>query len=524
MNYPYPKGIGVLRPIYKTINLEVAKLSKKKQSKTASEPATPKTHSAMDTFTNSLARLGAGTASIMNGTEYTMTRITRNYTLLNTLYRNSWIAKKVINVIPEDMTKNWFSISAKLKPDMQDRFDRLQKLTLIKEKILEGLYWGRLYGGAGALILIEGHEELLMEPLGIDDVLPNSFKGLMIADRWSGIYPSLELIQDINDPDFGLPEFYEYRNNFGQVVQKVHHSRIIRFCGRKLPFYEEQMEIHWGASEMEHVFDELQKRDNTSWNIASLVFQANLLVNKVDGMDQLLALGDSQAQSDFYNVKQAQNIMRNSNAMMICGKDEDITALQYTFAGLNDIYESFMLDVAGACDTPVTRLFGRSPAGMNATGEGDMDNYYDMIGQQQNTILRPKIDKLLPIMFMSEFGNVPDDLDHKYNPIKTPSDEKTAELVGKKVTAIKDVYDSGIINQRHALAELHEMSYTTNMFTSITDEDIAGADEEYQDESLMGGGAFGNEGLASSEEVGNGISDKSEKDKKDNPSKDKKSN
>ena len=149
----------------KSLNkLEVARLSKNRGIPKTSvnipmpDVKPPKTHPAMDTFTNALARLGAGTASIMNGTEYTMTRITRNYTLLNTLYRNSWIAKKVINIIPEDMVKNWFSISSELAPNMQDRFDKLQKRTLIKEKILEGLYWGRLYGGAGAFILIEGHE------------------------------------------------------------------------------------------------------------------------------------------------------------------------------------------------------------------------------------------------------------------------------------------------------------------------------------------------------------------------------
>ena len=35
------------------------------------------------------------------------------------------------------------------------------------------------------------------------------------------------------------------------------------------------------------------------------------------------------------------------------------------------------MDVAGAAsDHPVTKLFGRSPAGLNATGEADMQNYY----------------------------------------------------------------------------------------------------------------------------------------------------
>lgn len=437
----------------------------------------PPRKQAQDSFQNPLARLGFGSNSLLEGTQYPIKRITRDYNLMNSLYRNSWIAKKIINTIPEDMCKNWFSISAELTPEQQDRFDKLEQRTLIKEKIVEGLTWGRLYGGAGALMLIEGHEDRLDEPLELEDIMPNSFKGLMVMDRWSGIYPGIELITDIGDPEFGLPEFYEIKDINGDIKQKVHHSRIIRFIGRKLPFWEDQTEMHWGAAELEHVFDEIAKRDNTSWNIAALVFQANVLVNKVEGLEQILAISDEQVQQDFYNVKTAQNQMRNSSAMMLIGEKDEVTALNYTFAGLNDIYESFMLDVAGACGIPVTRLFGRSPAGMNATGESDENMYYDTISQQQETVLKPKLNKLLPVMFMSEFGKVPDDLGSKFNPIKTPSDSEMAEVVSKKVGAIKDVFDSGIISQKTAMSELHEISYTTNMFTNITDEDIANADD-----------------------------------------------
>lgn len=453
-------------------------MSRKRKSKANTETTSnPPRKQAQDSFQNPLARLGVGSNSLLEGTQYPIQRITRNYNLMNSLYRNSWIAKKIINAIPEDMCKKWFSISAELSPEMQDRFDKLEQRTLIREKIVEGLTWGRLYGGAGAIMLIEGHEDRLDEPLELDDIMPNSFKGLMVLDRWSGIYPGIELITDISDPEFGLPEFYDIKDIGGNIKQKVHHSRILRFIGRKLPFWEDQTEMHWGASEMEHVYDELAKRDNTSWNIASLIFQANVIINKVDGLDQTMAMTDETTQKDFYNVKTAQNQMRSNSAMLLIGEKDDMTALNYSFAGINDIYQSFMLDVSGACDIPVTRLFGRSPAGMNATGESDENMYYDMIGQQQETVLKPKLNKLLPVMFMSEFGKVPDDLGIKFNPIKTPTDTETADLVGKKVTALKDLFDSGIISQRIVMLELHEMSYTTNMFTNITDEDIAKADD-----------------------------------------------
>lgn len=438
---------------------------------------------AMDSFSNPLAALGLGSNNLLMSTQYPLTRLTKDYNLMNSLYRNSWIAKKVINAIPEDMVKNWFSITAELSPEQMDRYTKLEQKTNIRAKLLEAMFWGRLYGGAAAIMLIDGQEDILEEPLDVNKVLPGSFCGLMVVDRWSGIYPGIEIVDDITDTAFGLPMYYEVRNTSDSIVQKIHHSRVIRFTGRKLPFWENQAEMMWGASELEHIFDELAKRDNTSWNIAALVFQANLLVNKVEGLDQLLSVSDAQMQQDYFNVKSAQNKMRSNSAMMIIGKEDEVNAVQYTFSGLNDIYESFMMDVAGAAEIPVTKLFGRAPAGMNATGESDMQNYYDLISQKQESELKPAIDQLLPIMFMSEFGAVPKDMGIKFNPIKTMSADDQAALVGKCVDSVEKVFTAGIINQKIAMKELHELSYTTNMFTNITDDDIEKASEDYVDET-----------------------------------------
>lgn len=455
-------------------------MNKKQKRSPATEPVQRSPRKATkDSFTNSLGRLGLDQPGMMGATDYKLQRLTRNYNLLNTLYRNSWICKKIIETIPGDMVKNWFSITADLQPEITDRFNDLEQRTKTKDKINEGLCWGDLYGGAAAIIMIDGQQDELDQPLELDDVMPNSYCGLLIVDRWSGIYPAPELITDMKDPEFGLPEWYEVRDvTQNNATVRVHHSRVLRFCGRRLPYWENMAEIGWGASQLEHVFDELAKRDNTSWNIASLVFQANLLVNKVTDFDQMMAATDPDVQRDFYAVKSAQNQMRNNNGMMIIGDKDEVSSMNYTFAGLNDIYESQMLDISGAAEIPVTKLFGRAPAGMNATGESDLQNYYDMISQRQESQLKPILNKLLPIMFMSEFGKVPQDLSIRFNAIQTPTEDKLADIISKKTTSIYEAYNAGIITQQMALKELQELSYTSNMFSSVTDEAIDAADND----------------------------------------------
>lgn len=430
----------------------------------------------MDTFQNVLARLGAGTPNLLEGTEYPMTRLTQNYQLMNSLYRSHWIIRKIIDCIPEDMCKNWINITTQMEPEAIKRFNKLQRTTRIQRDILQGLKWGRLYGGAAAVVIIDGHEDILDQSLDYDMIMPGSFKGIIVGDRWSGITPGDTIIENISSPDFGMPEYYTW--NTDSYSTKVHHSRILRFTGRELPYIEKMAEQQWGASEIEIIFDELKKRDNTSWNIAQLIFLANLRVLKMSDLGETLAIGDEQAQKDLYNTVQAQNWLMSNMGMYLLNKDDDFQTHQYSFSGLNDIYESFMLDVSGAAEIPVTKLFGRSPAGFNATGESDSKNYYETVEQKQTAQLEPVLDKLLPIMFMSEFGAIPDDLEYTFNAIGNPSEDELSNIVDKKTSAIIDVFNSGLISQKIALKELKEMSETTGMFTNITDEDINKADED----------------------------------------------
>ena len=430
--------------------------------------------------------MGNGTPNLLEGTEYPLTRLTRNYQLMNSLYRSHWIVRRIIDTIPEDMTRNWITITSQMPPDEIRKLDKLWRVRRIKQKILQGLKWGRLYGGALGLMLIEGHEDILHQPLDFDTIMPGAFKGLLIVDRWSGATPGSELVEDINDAEFGLPEYYQITTE-GGTLTRVHQSRVIRFTGRELPYWEKLAEQYWGASEVEVVFDELKKRDNTSWNIAHLVFLANLRVLKMGDLGELLAIGDERAQKDLYNTVQAQNWLMSNMGLYLLNKDDEFSTHQYTFSGLNDIYESFMLDVAGACQIPVTKLFGRAPAGMNATGESDMQNYYETVQQAQETTLAPIIDKLLPVMCMSEFGAIPDDIDYTFNPIRTPNDKEVAELVDKKTSSILEVYNAGVISQRTALKELKQLSDATGMFTNITDKDIDNADDSLHQGEMLGG-------------------------------------
>lgn len=475
------KEIEDMQPIKSTDSKEVIKEKLKSQTEVLNKLYT------IDAFQNQMARLGFGQPNLNEGADYPLTRMSQNYNLFTSLYRSSWIVRKIVDVFPSDMVKNWIKFNSSLDPEKISKINSVIRKTKTKEKIKEGLRWARLYGGAAGLILIDGDEDL-SEPLDYDTIMLDDYKGLLIFDRWNGIYPDIELEDDISDEEYGYPKYYsislsEANSNLmlsynKQDLVKVHHSRIVRFNGRDLPLWERQAEMFWGESEIEIVFEELKKRDNTSANIASLIFLANIRVLKMNDLGQLLGASTQKAQENLYKVLQAQNQLMSNMGIYVMDKDDDFGSEQYSFGGLNDIYESFMLDIAGACEMPVTKLFGREPTGFNSTGESDLTQYYDTLEEKQETYLQPIIDKLLPIIFMSTLGAIPEDLDWEFNPCMNVNSKDLADLAQSMASPIFEAFNAGLITKEIALKELKQQNEKTGMWSNITDEDIKNAKNE----------------------------------------------
>lgn len=335
-------------------------------------------------------------------------------------------------------------------------------------------------------MLIQGQGDDLSLPLDLDLVMPGDFAGLMILDRWNGVSPSGEMVDDIRDPEYGFPKYYNITDPVDGTMVQIHHSRCVRFIGNDLPYWEELSEVMWGASIVESVFDELKKRDNVSWNIAQLTFMANMRILKMSDLGQLLSSTDSTSQQELYRTIQAQNVLMNNMGLMVMDAADSIESHQYTFGGLAECYQQFIMDIAGAAEIPVTRLFGRSPSGLNATGESDLQNYYEMIAEKQETYLRPVFSKLLPVICMSVFGAVPDDLDFEFDPVAEPSDEQRADLAKTGTDIVVSAVGAGLVSPRTGLKELKQQSERTNVWTNITDEDIEKASDEI-DQGEMGG-------------------------------------
>ncbi|MCL0184947.1 DUF1073 domain-containing protein, partial [Klebsiella pneumoniae] len=85
-------------------------------------------------------------------------------------------------------------------------------------------------------------------PLVLDKVGKGSFKGLAVLDRWM-INPQLTRRIKALGPNLGKPELYDIVTTAqGLPAWTVHHSRLIRMDGVKLPYQQKITENEWGMS------------------------------------------------------------------------------------------------------------------------------------------------------------------------------------------------------------------------------------------------------------------------------------
>ena len=82
-------------------------------------------------------------------------------------------------------------------------------------------------------------------------------------------------------------------------------------------------------------------------------------------------------------------------------------------------------------------------------------------------LFRSVLEKLVPIICMSTWGRIPDDLDIEFAPMQTPDEEKGATIAEKKAGTIIAAFNANLIDKETAAKELRDLD---GIFDKITDE------------------------------------------------------
>lgn len=298
-------------------------------------------------------------------------------------YQYNGLFSKIIDRPAEEALKHGMEYNVgdpELEEFLDDALDRLDW----EDKATTAIRWARLFGGAIIVMLLDDGRGL-EEPVNWADI--HSVEELLVYER--------AVVQP--DPDTyrtGKATYFDVSSTYGGFF-RVHRSRCLVFKNGSLPeFGAPQQYFYWGLPEYIRIKRDLSIVLRTHQNAANMIEKSVQPVYKQKNLQSTLATegGDTAVLKRLNVIDQARGML-NSIAVDMDGEDYAFQTFQ--LSGTQEILESTYNLLSAVTCIPQTILFGRSPSGENATGESDLENYYNFVEGIQKRMLKKNIRTLL---------------------------------------------------------------------------------------------------------------------------------
>ena len=290
------------------------------------------------------------------------------------------------------------------------------------------------------------------------------------------------LKRDLNSPNYGFPNVYTVNDTRTGALFYVHHSRILRIDWSVLPPRQQNFNNGWGDPLIQSIYDELRNY-STAFANAGLIMQD--FVNYTLSIPNLAELIASQcADNQVMKRLDLLNLTKSATNTMILDAAEKYEKSSTNIAGIPELLDRFMLALSAVSGVPVSLLFGRSAAGLNATGDNDVRNFYDMVKQEQESKLKPVLEKLTRYIMLSKDGPFsgiePDNWSIQFVPLWQNTEEQEANI--RKIVAETDaIYlDRGVLDP----TEVAVSRFGGNRWSMNTEVDLEARKEGFDPEEL----------------------------------------
>ncbi|WAD02599.1 DUF1073 domain-containing protein [Levilactobacillus brevis] len=306
---------------------------------------------------------------------------------LEQLYRGNSMARNIVDIPAEDMTRNGWHIKMDDNSLAAKYEARLNELNA--QKRFKDLYrYSRLYrAGYIAISTTESWNYGLEDPLNPDRLLRISFITAFSSKKVN----ETKFDDDVFSPTYGQALSYQINNGTADVqgsnyygVQQVDKSRLLR--QQELRFEDETE----GISLLETIYDILMTMDTGLYSVGEILYDYVFKVFKSPSVDdtspdKLLQVGAA-ASSKF----------RTESTALISDKDE-LTKESTNVGGIDSLLDFLWEYLSGAARMPKSVLKGQE-AGTLAGAQYDVMNYYSRIASDQENKMRPQLEYLLKLL------------------------------------------------------------------------------------------------------------------------------
>lgn len=358
--------------------------------------------------------------------------------------------RKPAEIVAEYMTKNWLEFKGvggddkteKIK-QLEDEFKRLHVKDAFAKAAELDCYYGR-----SQIFIDTGNQEpaeLIMKlPAVPAKIKKNGIKKIKVIEPyWT--YPN-----DYNSTNPLADDFFR-PNSWFVMGQQIHTTRFLNFVARPVSDILKPVYNFGGLSLTQILKPYVDNWLRTRQSVSDLLYSFSINVLKTN-MGSILSGGggeDVGLRVDIFNR------YRDNRGCFVLDKDsEDFINVSAPLGTIDKLQAQSQEQMASIAGIPLIILLKITPSGLNASSEGEIRTFNDWIESQQVSLFGPQMDRLLPMIQLSLWGEIDPDITYKWVTLN-PKDE-IADANRRKVEADTDaVYiQEGVIDTTEARTRL----------------------------------------------------------------------
>lgn len=438
-----------------------------------------------DEYGNSILSIGSDD-KIEKFTKFSLDNDSLNWPLWLSLYNDSWVFRRAIDKPAQDEIRCGVSLQG------QDKKSKVYTtLKQHRSDFIQLLQWGALFGGSIACMMFDNiSDEEYAKQIDYDKLKRSKTLHLYVVDRWYGVAPSSELVDNMSSIDFGKPAYYNVTMADGHTV-RFHHSWVLRYEHRTAPkLIKNGLLQGWGYAEGAHIFNELSRDEKLKASVQSLINKSLIEVIQMAGMRGIFMSSDQESNDQLKKRLEMVNWARDFNSLTFLDKDDQYHMNTFSgLSGLSDLLEKNMWLISAALEMQGV-LYGDLKQGFSNDTEA-LERYDETINNRCETFLRPVYEKFLRVLYRQY--DIKDKVEFTFNSLlaRTKTDQQVSST--KEFTSLlSSMMNDGVITtKQYALAVKNYVENGTLDF-GLTDEYIETLDDESQNEDFDLSGDLGN--------------------------------
>ena len=262
---------------------------------------------------------------------------------------------------------------------------------------------------------------------------------------------------------------------------QIDGSRLLTLVSRPVP---DMLKPSYGfggvsLSQLAHRYIEIWLK--TKQSVADLIHSFSVMVLMTD-LSTLLAPSDAGgliARAEMFNA------MRDNQNLMVANKDtEDFKNVSASLSGLHELQAQAQEHICSIARIPLVKFTGISPAGLNASSEGEIRAYFDTIAAYQNRSLRAPLHRLVNFQQLSLFGDVDPEIKVEFEPLWELTDAELGDKQKADAERHQIYVDMGVVSSgdvRRIIVNDPELPYTSldpDDAPDLRDEEIHGLEPQ----------------------------------------------